>query len=163
MIVKCSYCEIEFEKTNKIANFRIKNNKPMYCCKECQLKALNNGAYTDRGRVTVICAECGTELTRPLSEVAKSKTGKCFCNKSCAAKHNNKLYPKRSVDLLESTNYRRKALEVYGAKCSVCGYAIVEVLEVHHKDSNRDNNNIENLDVLCPTHHKEYQYGIRKY
>jgi hypothetical protein len=42
--------------------------------------------------------------------------------------------------------------------------AIIEaVLEVHHKDSDRTNNELENLDVLCPTHHTEYQLGIRKY
>lgn len=59
--------------------------------------------------------------------------------------------------------YRRIAREVYGNACTVCGYAIDCVLEVHHRDGDRTNNSIENLDVLCPTHHDEFEHGVRVY
>lgn len=58
-------------------------------------------------------------------------------------------------------SYRERALKHYGAKCKYCSYSVLPVLEVHHIDHNRKNNNIKNLMVVCPTHHKEVQYGIR--
>lgn len=39
-------------------------------------------------------------------------------------------------------------------QCEHCGYdKIPEILGVHHKDKNRNNNNISNLIVLCPNCH----------
>jgi len=49
--------------------------------------------------------------------------------------------------------YRRKALKYYGAKCQMCGDTREIVLDVHHKDKNRENCNIENLIVLCKNCH----------
>ena len=52
------------------------------------------------------------------------------------------------------TRYREKALAEYGPRCSICDYsAYVEGLEVHHIDRNRDNNELDNLIVLCCTCH----------
>ncbi len=56
--------------------------------------------------------------------------------------------------------YRNKALKEYGYKCQRCGYddnkaAIV----VHHKDHNRDNNDITNLEVLCANCHTIHHCG----
>ena len=49
--------------------------------------------------------------------------------------------------------YRIKALEYYGVKCQVCGDLREVVLDVHHKDKNRKNCNIDNLMVLCKNCH----------
>lgn len=38
--------------------------------------------------------------------------------------------------------------------CSRCGCSDAEILEVHHRDRNRQNNQIENLEPLCPNCHK---------
>jgi hypothetical protein len=46
-------------------------------------------------------------------------------------------------------NYSKKAIKFYGLKCNECGMEDERVLLVHHKDKNRLNNNIENLEVLC--------------
>lgn len=45
--------------------------------------------------------------------------------------------------------YRKIAFNHYGKKCQKCGVDDMRVLTVHHKDRNRKNNNIENLEVLC--------------
>jgi 5-methylcytosine-specific restriction endonuclease McrA len=51
-------------------------------------------------------------------------------------------------------DYRAKAFSVYPKVCVRCGYKEVEeVLQVHHKDRNRKNRDISNLEVLCPTCH----------
>jgi len=55
-----------------------------------------------------------------------------------------------------SGGYRKKALEHYGCKCQECGYdKYISVLDVHHKDYDRSNNEIENLVVLCVRCHIE--------
>lgn len=54
------------------------------------------------------------------------------------------------------SNYRRTAFETYPHCCAVCGWdEDLEVLEVHHIDENRHNNQVSNLIILCPTCHKK--------
>lgn len=49
-------------------------------------------------------------------------------------------------------------LEERGNKCEKCGYAKYEILHVHHIDRNRNNNNLENLALVCPNCHYEEHY-----
>lgn len=56
--------------------------------------------------------------------------------------------------------YRVRALEEFGPICQMCGYKEnILALEVHHMDHDRDNNDLENLIVLCcnchAIHHHE--------
>lgn len=48
--------------------------------------------------------------------------------------------------------YQRIAHETYGIVCNRCGSK--ENILVHHKDRNRKNNNITNLEVLCKKCHQ---------
>ena len=47
-----------------------------------------------------LCANCGENLDRKPGELRKSKSGRAFCDQSCAAIYNNKMYPKRVMDKL---------------------------------------------------------------
>ena len=58
----------------------------------------------------------------------------------------------KSVTKDKKRTYQRKAYEFYGKKCSVCGETENQI-DVHHKDKNRKNNKIENLQVLCASCH----------
>lgn len=58
--------------------------------------------------------------------------------------------PQQKLDNTKST-YRRIIKE--DSKCVICGYS--GFLEVHHIDRNRDNNNRDNLQILCSLCHKE--------
>jgi 5-methylcytosine-specific restriction endonuclease McrA len=54
------------------------------------------------------------------------------------------------------TDYRELAKRHKLFVCERCNYdRYPEILEVHHKDRNRENNTIENLLILCPTCHME--------
>jgi predicted restriction endonuclease len=55
---------------------------------------------------------------------------------------------------------RKKALDHYGHRCAVCGYS--DVVEVHHRNGDRTNNDIRNLIVLCPNHHAIADRELRK-
>ncbi|KQL21872.1 hypothetical protein AN957_09995 [Cytobacillus solani] len=54
---------------------------------------------------------------------------------------------------IDVKHYRKKALRYYGDSCNRCG--INENLQVHHKDRNRSNNELDNLEVLCYDCHSE--------
>jgi hypothetical protein len=46
-----------------------------------------------------------------------------------------------------------------GTACERCGYDKKEILQVHHKDKNRQNNELTNLELICPNCHCEEHYG----
>lgn len=50
--------------------------------------------------------------------------------------------------------YSKKAFKHYGRVCNRCGS--VDKLLVHHQDENRENNSIENLEVLCKGCHQRH-------
>lgn len=58
-------------------------------------------------------------------------------------------------------HYRKRALNEQSGepKCNRCSQKLPKsVLQVHHKDRNRENNNINNLEVLCPNCHMMEHY-----
>jgi hypothetical protein len=48
--------------------------------------------------------------------------------------------------------YRDWGIQAYGKKCAICEFSFD--VDVHHIDGNRLNNQIDNLIVLCPNHHR---------
>ena len=117
-------------------------------------------------KVIVLCSYCGQKVEKFKSKLRNSRHNIYFCNRLCKEKAQQIgglkiIQPSHYKD--GRASYRKRAFRVLENKCSVCGYSIKEVLEVHHKDNDRKNNKISNLDILCPTHHIEYQCGIRKY
>lgn len=50
--------------------------------------------------------------------------------------------------------YRKKAIDEYGERCQVCGSE--SNIQVHHRDGDRTNNDLENLIPLC----KDCHYGV---
>ena len=56
--------------------------------------------------------------------------------------------------------YRRIAFENLPHVCSICGYWYPN-LEVHHKDKNRKNNVLSNLQIVCTSCHRGAIHGMR--
>jgi len=157
--VSCSHCNAVFEKEAKIVKYYKKQNYKYFCSTKCNLDSKKMG--NDKK-----CSHCGKDVYVTSSMAKNSKSNRFFCSRSCSASFNNKHY-RTGINHPNykggKWSYRRKALEFYNKKCSICGYAVVKVLQVHHRDCDRKNNDIKNLDVLCPTHHKEFHVGILKY
>jgi hypothetical protein len=157
--VVCSQCGLSFNRLKKQHDFAIrKGTKKFLCSRKCQSILQKTGTETK-------CSACGRSVYKKLSRTRYSQSGLVFCSKSCANGSNNTLRSgERHPNWINGIgSYRDRALKHYGANCTVCGYSIEAVLEVHHRDGNRGHNNIENLDVLCPTHHEEFEVGIRTY
>lgn len=100
---KCEHCGKLFTKT-KGEIIKNKGKIPVFCCHECAMKERSK-----KKTVVVKCAFCGKEKTVELSRYSKSKTKRFFCDKSCAAKYNNRKWPKRVKTVEEQE------------KCPVCG------------------------------------------
>lgn len=91
-------------------------------------------------RTEKTCPVCSTKFHAEARKTREQIT----CSRACS----NTYF--RTKDSISLSNYRSKALEVYGAKCSVCGYSDnILAIEVHHIDRNRNNNDICNLKVMC--------------
>lgn len=54
-------------------------------------------------------------------------------------------------------------LRARGKNCERCGYNKFEILQAHHKDRNRNNNGLENLELICPNCHCEEHYSEKSW
>ena len=149
--VVCEYCDKIFDKEIKKINWSTKKGWRTYCSKKCQ----------DLDKITseiINCAICGKKTTKVQAEIKRSKSGKLFCSKHCATIFNNTMY-KSGINHPNYKNgdksYRDLAFALKEVKCEMCDYCNKDILQVHHKDKNRKNNAIDNLEILCPTHHWE--------
>ena len=106
------------------------------------------------------CGNCYIPIYKPPSAIKYSKSGKVFCGRSCSQKLHNKSRIGDLHPLWNNTsphNYRIRAIRHYGAICSNANCPLQQagikiqqdLLDVDHIDSNRSNNCIENLQVLC--------------
>jgi hypothetical protein len=118
-----------------------------------------------RQRVKYPCDWCGKFFEIVKSKVAVSKSGLRFCSRICKDTAQRlesgilALQPPHYGSGKSSESYRAIAFRAHGKKCNRCGYAkFTEVLDVHHKDRNRENWSPENLEVLCPTCHREEHF-----
>jgi len=155
--IACDNCGCLYQKETRLIKFNAKKGHKNFCSITC-LKT-----YRTTSRMFV-CAnpQCNHSFTRCKSVWQRNTDGRMFCSRSCAISENNKLRAGAKNPNWNGgfASYRKRALEHYGPQCSVCGYGIECCLEVHHIDGNRGNNEIENLLIVCPTHHVEIERGI---
>ena len=108
-----------------------------------------------------VCAQCNGSFYRNTSKQKNSKSGLQFCDRRC------KELAQRigGIEIIQPDHYnngsgprfyRVKALRHYPHQCNRCGYSkCLSVIEAHHKDRNRSNNKLENLELLCRNCHGE--------
>lgn len=97
----------------------------------------------------ILCSNCKVEFT----VIGESKKNQKTCSYKCATEkyRKGKIHPNYTTGF---SAYRKLALNHYGKQCSLCGYSDERALEVHHRDKDRSNNDISNLEVLCSNCHK---------
>jgi len=118
----------------------------VFCSRHCS-------SLHRKNRVTTQCAQCGETIARIPSKLSVSKSGLSFCDRKCKelAQHIGGITAVQPDHYATGkTSYRAKALGLHGTICSLCGYGKeIRMLDVHHIDGNRSNNNLSNLEVLC--------------
>ncbi len=138
---RCSSCQnaiyrrpIELERSNGRA----------YCTQRCY------GVSSRREKPCVVCKA-------PILSSKHRKT----CSRSCANTHRagikykigsprDKVKDQRSIKI--------RLIDARGKRCERCGFDKVEVLHVHHKNRDRTDNTLENLELICPNCHYTEHY-----
>ncbi len=136
----CAYCQIPFYKKPS----EIKKYKHTFCSTKCY------GKFSSH---PLTCIICGKEYPR--------KFHKKTCSRSCANKHRSGIKYKvnRPRDKVAySTGLKIRLLSERGSSCQRCNFPKTEILIVHHKDRDRTNNNLKNLELICPNCHAEEHY-----
>ena len=137
----CDYCSAEYRKQKRFEGA----TQEHYCSKTCY--------SNDNTKVSLVCGHCGVTFLRKASRLENSKSGIYFCcreHKDLAQTYMKEIRPSHYG---EGRDYRTLAFKHYPAECSVCRYSNKEALEVHHIDKDRNNNSIENLQILCANCH----------
>lgn len=153
--LKALKAHLSFRRTEKFHSF-VRVNTVKVTCKFCSkevgisnIKKHEERCYLNPNN-TVLCKVCN-------NPIKNYKTSKGTCSRSCAntffkSGENNGNW-KDSINGYAALCYRH-----HEKKCIVCGEA--DAVDVHHLDSNRDNNAIDNLVPLCPTHHAYCHRGL---
>jgi len=138
---KCNICGKAIYKRPIQLNF---NKGRVFCSRTC---------YGISCRNEKPCAVCGSLIMSGLNK----KT----CSRICSNIHRAGIKYKigRPKDKVEShRGLKIRLLEERTKGCGRCGYNKIEILQIHHKDRDRNNNVLENLELICPNCHSEEHY-----
>lgn len=152
VIKECYSCGVTVKRR------RSQSYTNVFCSSNCQAKQQRTGHIIN-------CHTCKKEVYKSKSDLKKSKSGNYFCTRTCAtiSKNTGRVGPKHPSYTHGTGTYRTYALSYYphecnNSSCPVRGAGIpipTKMLDVDHIDSNRSNNNISNLQVLCVWCHAE--------
>lgn len=164
---KCIICENVFKR-----KYPRGGQRKIYCSKKCR--------YSDAKKYIKNCKTCNKEFTAIFLNKNKE-----YCSLACIQRHpcqlcgititgrktfqggEKKYCGRKCANFVNVTLKSKKAyvpkgfaqtLNNYGKIiCERCKYDDVNCLCVHHKDGNRNNNSLDNLETLCANcHHKEH-------
>jgi hypothetical protein len=143
---KCVECVIEFEVG--------RSNPKKFCSNSCATKFNNKLGKTGRQlyKKESGCLNCKKQI---------GPRGK-YCDSKCQHEFNrNKKFELiENGDIsLSSIWYKKYLISKFGEKCMECGWCEVNKysgkipIELEHIDGNSENNELNNLKLLCPNHH----------
>lgn len=148
--VVCNNCGQEFRS--------LKNNKRKFCSSSCSA-IVNNKLYPKKDSpIKKKCVSCGKEL--------KNRSKK-YCNNKCLSEYNKKnifyLIENNKINLENKTTegrwVKKYLIYKYGEKCMKCNWNEKHPItgkvpiELEHIDGKSENNNLENVILLCPNCH----------
>lgn len=133
---RCSICKKQmYRRPSEIKNTKNK----LYCSLLCY------GLSCRKERSCIVCK-------KPILSGLHRKT----CSRACSNK--NRVLIKYKVGrprdkAVLARSMKLRLFEKRGRICERCGYSEYRILEVHHKDRDHQNNNFDNLELICPNCH----------
>lgn len=133
------------------ANCNKKTNNPKFCCRSCGI-SYNNRLKPKRTKIPKICVFCKSEFYSLHSSNQK------YCNKKCLENH-------REHDIqthgfggghYHNSTIRRYLIKKHGNFCMICGQSGDDwngkpiTLIVDHINGKSNNNQLDNLRIVCP-------------
>jgi len=156
-IVNCHGCNKEIYKQL----WQLKNTKKHYCSQKCTSTSLK-----------LYCATCSKEVQIPKWRLNRIKSGRVYCNTKCQHKglslFNSMENNSRYVGVYISEGY--KMIKIAPGKFRAEHVLVMEKHlgrklksneVVHHKDEDRLNNSIDNLQVMTRAEHARHHGLIR--
>lgn len=150
----CLQCNVAFFAEARDVN----RGRAKFCSKKCSGKHSHKFRLRVEKEHNCICAYCNVSFYRTKSKFILSRSGLMFCSRECKDKAQRiggvkAIHPSHYGE--ELADYRSAVFKQRGIKvCEKCGWdEHIEILQVHHKDRNRQNNKLENLEILCPNCH----------
>lgn len=113
----------------------------------------SQACYGISNRKETPCVICGTSIL--------AGQHKKTCSRSCSNKQRAGVKYGRPNGLDKVNSYKVlkvRLLGLRGKACERCGYPKYEILQVHHRDGDRQNNALSNLELVCPNCHCEEHY-----
>ena len=155
----CLFCNKLFQADLKEHN----RGNARFCSLSCSSKY--HQSQKPRPEPNHSCAYCGTSIYKTPARIKTSRNGIFFCNRLCKENAQRldsdnpvpEIRPPHfgtldSFDVYRKLMLRRKPLHEW--VCEECGFdKHPEIIQVHHKDRDRTNSKIENLQLLCPNCH----------
>jgi len=144
---ECEVCHTIFEAPLK----EINRGNGRFCSLSC------SSSRKKDLQPNVQCAYCDKYFYKNPSKQQLSKSGLFFCcreHKDLAQRIGGikEIQPPHYGEGYRS-NYRLRAFNHLPNKCNRCELDDMRILVVHHIDRDRSNNNINNLEILCPNCH----------
>jgi|TARA_B110000908_G_C9981246_1_gene325591 hypothetical protein len=147
---KCKECSVDIAESRK------------FCSSSCSATH-NNKLYPKRtnGREKPKCKNCDIQLNTYQKE---------YCNNKCQQEY---IYKTISIpkilagEFISIATQKRYLKETKGANCTECGNGEVWndkpiTLQLDHIDGNSDNNELNNLRLVCPNCHTQTEtYGSK--
>lgn len=121
-----------------------KNQGHAFCSTTCY------GKYIRKEKPCLICGK-----------LILARFNKKTCSRTCANKHRVGIKykmgrPHDKIAFQQGLKFR--LLKERGSHCERCNFAKTEILIVHHKDRDRNHNDLSNLELICPNCHYEEHY-----
>lgn len=129
--VSCVYCSSIFKSTGPAAK---------YCSSVCKEKS-----RPEKQKKEFVCEFCNSSFRRRAADNAGR-----FCSRECSGMW---------VIANGKKNYFYQAFLYKPHICNRCGIDDYQLLCVHHVDLNHDNNDIDNLEILCANCHYRIHFG----
>lgn len=153
---QCHYCGTVFHRSP--SELKRKEVKHPYCSRKCYDRARREGVAARRQPVEwsfedqIPCDHCGTLIHKTPSKLGAHKHH--FCSAECMG------YFFRANNLSTLHAIRDELISQANDQCEICGLADSQVLVIHHKDCNRNNNARENLLIVCANCHARIHKGL---
>jgi len=126
----------------------------LFCSTSCS--ATYNNKLREDTKVNITCETCSVEFKT-------NKYNSKFCSRKCFNLNRKKLKDAEiesgECQTMDTKRYKKYLYERHGEKCMECGWCAVNEftnktpLELHHIDGDSDNNEVSNLQILCPNCH----------
>jgi len=147
----CLWCNKRFSP----AISEVKRGNGKFCSLSCVCHHRNKYYLTRPIKTELrICNFCHKKfIHRPYKGLGK------FCSLICLHKSQTGKQPGHLSQHIRR-KFKELAFKTYGEKCEVCDYSLC--IDVHHLISRSEGGKeeISNLSVLCPNHHREIHIGI---